>query len=75
MILYSPGWLFYCCFGVVLVSLLFFLAGVACDVLHTSEFNSENGKRLRHAVGTAWRQTNVVNLKWGGCRDGSLHDD
>lgn len=78
MILYSAGWLFYCCFGVALVSLLllfFFLVGVTCDVLHTSELNSEHGKRSRHAVGTARRQTNMVTLKWDGCRDGSLHDD
>lgn len=57
------------------VAVFFFLAGVTCDVLRTSELNSENGKRSRHAVGTAWRQTNMVSLKWGGCRDGSLHDD
>lgn len=75
MILYSAGWLFYCCFGVVLVSLFFCLAGVTCDVLRTSEFNSEHGKRSRHAAGTARRQTNIVTLKWDGCRDGSLHDD
>lgn len=66
--------LFWGCVGFVAVA-FFFLVGVTCDVLHTSKLNSEHGKRSNHAVGTARRQTNMVTLKWDGCRDGSLHDD